>query len=258
MNWLSKIIAGTADEYSHAKLVKYGIGKHPGPRAKITLSKARIAFKADLDYEKVFTRAYVMGAPEGSHKIKGIVRSYTDRIAEFDSIMMPLSWKRSKGKYASIFNAKLDEVAPLEHIRDLLNVDGPTTFFLVSINPRDGTKPWKITTKTSFPKGGGGGDDDDEDKKEKDPVFTKGALANTPDNLGFVIDEILPDLKDKVGPNNKKISVSNTIVIEDIVPPDDPNLSFSEKRKLAKKRGKIIRKLNVDGEEHTSEVDFFV
>ncbi|MHA2021825.1 MAG: hypothetical protein ACW96N_08920, partial [Candidatus Thorarchaeota archaeon] len=71
MNWLSKIIAGTADEYSHAKLVKYGIGTHPGPRAKITLSKARIAFKADLDYEKVFVRAYVKGAPGGTHKIKG-------------------------------------------------------------------------------------------------------------------------------------------------------------------------------------------
>ncbi|MHA1926239.1 MAG: hypothetical protein ACW974_10020 [Candidatus Thorarchaeota archaeon] len=259
MNWLSKIITGTADEYSHAKLVKYGIGTHPGPRAKITLSKARIAFKADLDYEKVFTRAYVKGAPEGSHKIKGIVRSYTDRIAEFDSIMMPLSWKRSKGKLASIFNAKLDEVAPLEHIRDLINVDGPTTFFLVSLNPRDGTKPWKITTKTSFPKGGGGGgDDDDKDKKEKDPVFTKGALANAPSLLDFVVDEILPDLRDKVSPNSKKISVSNTIVIEEIVPPDDPNLSFSEKRRLAKKRGKIIRKLDVDGEEHINEVEFFV
>jgi hypothetical protein len=141
----------------------------------------------------------------------------------------------------------------------LLNVDGPTTFFLVSLNPRDGTKPWKVTTKTSFPKGGGGGDDeDDEDKKEKDPVFTKGAFANTPDILDFVVDEILPDLKDKVSPNSKKISVANTIVIEDIVPPDDPNLSFSEKRKLAKKRGKIVRKLNVDGVEHISEVDFFV
>ncbi|MFW9967372.1 MAG: hypothetical protein ACFFEA_09480 [Candidatus Thorarchaeota archaeon] len=260
MNWLAKIITGSADEYSHAKLVKYGIGTHPGPRAKLALSKGRITFKADLDYEKVFTRAYVKGAPEGNHKIKGIVRSYTDRTAEFDSIMMPLSWKRSKGKSASIFNAKLDEVAPLEHIRDLLNVDGPTTFFLVSLNPRDGTKPWKITTKTSFPKGGAGGDDDedDEDTKEKDPVFSKGALANIPEVFSYVIGELIPDFKEKAQQNTKKISVGNTIVIEDIVPPDDPNLSFSEKRRLAKKRGKIIRKISIDDEEYSSEVDFFV
>lgn len=260
MNWLAKIIAGNADEYSKAKLVKYGIGTHPGPRAKIALSKGRITFKADLDFEKVFTRAYVKGAPEGSHKIKGIVRSYTDRIAEFDQIMMPLSWKRSKGKLASIYNAKLDEVAPLEHIRDLINVDGPTTFFLVSLNPRDGTKPWKVATKTSFPKGGAPGEDDDEEEgsKEKDPVFTKGALANTPEILDYVLGEVIPDLKEKVGPNCKKLSVVNTIVIEDIIPPDDPGLSFAEKRKLAKKRGKIIRKITIDDEEHVNEVDFLV
>ncbi|MHA2141826.1 MAG: hypothetical protein ACXADC_06500 [Candidatus Thorarchaeota archaeon] len=258
MNWLSKIISGTADEYSHAKLVKYGIGTHPGPRAKISLSKARITFKADLDLEKVFTRAYLKGAPEGNHKVKGIVRSYTDRIAEFESILMPLTWKRSKGKLASIFNAKIDEVAPLAHIHDLVKVDGPTTFFLLSLNPRDGTKPWKVTTKTSFPKGGGGGDDDDEDKKAKDPVFTKGALGNSPEVLAYVIDEILPDFKQVFQDNSKKISVANTIVIEDIVPPDDPNLSFSEKRRLAKKRGKIIRKVTIDDNEHINEVDFFV
>jgi hypothetical protein len=260
MNWLAKIIAGSADEYSHAKLVKYGIGTHPGPRAKLTLSKDRITFKADLDYEKVFTRAYANCAPEGNHKIKGIVRSYTDRTAEFDSIMMPLSWKRSKGKSASIFNAKLDEVAPLEHIRDLLNVDGPTTFFLVSISPRSGAKQWKITTKTSFPKGGAGGDDEDdkEGAKEKDPVFSKGVVGNTREVLAYLTDEVIPDFKEKVQQNTKKISVANTIVIEDIVPPDDPTLSFSEKRRLAKKRGKIVRKISIDDKEYSSEVDFFV
>ena len=257
---MAKIISGTADEYSHAKLVKYGIGTHPGPRAKIALSKGRITFKADLDYEKIFTRAYIKGAPEGSHKIKGIVRSYTNRTAEFDQIMMPLSWKRSKGKLASIYNAKLDEVAPLQHIRDLIAVDDPTTFFLVSLNPRDGTKPWKVTTKTSFPKGGAPKEDDDEEEgaKEKDPVFTKGALANTPEILDYVIEEVIPDFKDQVSPNNKKVSVANTIVIEDIIPPDDPSLSFAEKRKLAKKRGRIIRKVIIDNEEHVNEVDFIV
>ncbi|MFW9886909.1 MAG: hypothetical protein ACFFER_01930 [Candidatus Thorarchaeota archaeon] len=257
---MAKIISGTPDEYSHAKLVKYGIGTHPGPRAKIALSKGRITFKADLDYEKVFTRAYVKGAPEGNHKIKGIVRSYIDRTTEFDQIMMPLSWQRSKGKLANIYNAKVDEVAPLEHIRDLIDVDGPTTFFLVSLNPRDGTKPWKVTTKTSFPKGGAPGEDEDkeEDTKEKDPVFTKGALANTPEILDYVIGEVVPDFKDQVSPNSKKISVANTIVIEDIIPPDDPTLSFAEKRKLAKKRGKIIRKVTIDDEEQVNEVDFVV
>lgn len=256
MNWLAKIVNGNADEYSHAKLVKYGIGEHPGPRAKVRISKNSIAFKADLDYEKLFIRAYLLGAPEGTHKVKGIVRTYSDRSEDFSSLMMPLIWKKSGGKTASIFNAKVDDPVPLTDIRAAVDTDGPTTFFLLSLSPRDGTKPWKVTTKTSFPKGGP--KEDDEEGAQKDPTFTKGSLGNTADVFDFAMQELIPDLKDKVGPKTKNILIQNTIVIEDIVPPDDPNLSFSEKRKLAKRRGRIIRRVTIDDTEHAGEYEFFV
>jgi len=256
MNWLAKIVNGNADEFSHAKLVKYGIGTHPGPRAKVKLSKNSITFKADLDYEKLFIRAYVKGAPDGAHKVKGIIRTYSDRSEDFNSLMMPLIWKKSKGKAASIFNAKVDDPVPLTDIRAVVNTDDPTTFFLLSLSPRDGTKPWKVTTKTSFPKGGP--KEDDGESKQKDPTFTKGSLANTTEVFDYTMRELLPDLKDKVGPKTKHILVQNNIVIEDIVPPDDPNLSFSEKRRLAKKRGRIVRRVTIDDAKYTGEHEFFV
>jgi hypothetical protein len=256
MNWLAKIINGNADEYSHAKLVKYGIGEHPGPRAKVKLSKKSITFKADLDYEKLFVRAYVMGAPEGTHKVRGIIRTYSDRSEEFSPLMMPLIWKKSKGKLASIFNAKVDDPVPLTDIKAVVNTDGPTTFFLLSLTPRDGTKPWKVTTKTSFPKSGP--KEDDGEGKQKDPTFTKGSLGNTTEVFDYTMQELLPDLKEKVGPKTKNILIQNTIVIDDIVPPDDPGLSFSEKRKLAKKRGRVVRRVTIDDEEYTGEHEFFV
>ncbi|MHA2378794.1 MAG: hypothetical protein ACXADO_04315 [Candidatus Thorarchaeota archaeon] len=256
MNWLAKIVNGNADEFSHAKLVKYGIGTHPGPRAKVRLSKNSITFKADLDYENLFIRAYLIGAPEGTHKVKGIIRTYSDRSKDFSSLMMPLVWKKSKGKAASIFNAKVDESAPLTDIKAVVNTDDPTTFFLLSLSPRDGTKPWKVTTKTSFPKGGP--KDEEEEAKQKNPTFTKGSLANTSEVFNFIVGELLPDLKDKVGSKTKNLLVQNVIVIEDIVPPDDASLSFSEKRKLAKKRGRIIRRVMIDDSKHSGEFEFFV
>ncbi|MFX1369836.1 MAG: hypothetical protein ACFFAY_14670, partial [Promethearchaeota archaeon] len=255
-NWLAKIINGKADEYSHAKLVKYGVGIHPGPRAKLALSSNRITFKADLDLEKIFLRGYLLGVPDGSQKLKGVLRTYSDRREEFARLRMPLDWKKSKGKLASIFNATVNEVAPLEDIRQIVEVDGPTTFFMFSLSPRDGTKPWKIATKTSFPKGGPSDDADEE--TEKDPTFSKGALENTPEIHEYVISELLPDCNDKVGPKTKKIAVYNEIVIDEIVPPDDPSLSFSEKRKLARKRGKIVRRIMIDETEHTAEFEFFI
>ena len=245
MNWLAKIVHGTPDDFVHAKLVKYSIGSHPGPRIAMSLSKARITFKADLDLEKTFVRAYLEGAPEENHKVKGMVISYVDREEEFGKLRMPIYFKKSKGKSATSYKAKLDEVAPLEDIRSLVAIDDPTTFFLLSMNPASGTKPWKIATKTSFPKGGP--KEEEDGKKEKAPVFTKGALANSPKILDFVVKNFLPDAANEIDDKTKKIDVRNTILIEDIEIPDDPSLSFPEKRKLAKKKGKLVRKITIDG-----------
>jgi hypothetical protein len=253
MNWLAKLIAGEADEFVHSKLVKYGLGEYVGPRVKLTISSKKIGFKADLDLEKPFIRGYLAGAPEGSHKVAGLIMSYEDRRDEFTALQMPLVWKVSKGKGATTYKSKLKEIAPLPDIKELFTLDNPTTFYLLTLSPRDGTKPWKVTTKTSFPKGPKGGDDD---KEEKDPVFVKGALENTPEMMTFIKEEILPDFQDKIGPKTKKIYIHNTLVIEDIEIPDDDSLSFKEKRKLAKKVGKLVRTVEIDGETHESEISF--
>ncbi|MBN2230577.1 MAG: hypothetical protein JW779_13395 [Candidatus Thorarchaeota archaeon] len=255
MSWIAKIVSGTPDEFVHAKLMKYGIGSHPGPRARISLSKPTIKFKADIDQEKMFIKGYTLNAPEGTHKVKGMIITYSDRTNEFGKLTMPISWSKSKGKGAPVFKAKIDESAPLKDIKALIEVDDPTTFYLFSLNPKGGAKPWKIATKTSFPKGGPA--EEDEETEGKDPVFSKGALANTPETLEFILDNYLPDLKNKISSKTKDIWIRNNFEITDIVIPTDSNLSFSEKRRLAKKRGKLIRNVSIDGEDFTTEFDFF-
>ncbi len=257
MSWLAKIVTGEPDEYTHARLVKYGIGTHPGPRASIKLSKPRIAFKADLDMEKVFIKTYLEGVPEGSQKVKGTVVTYEDNRNTTDRLTMPVVWKVSKGKGATTYKAKINEVAPLGDIKQLVDLDSPTTFFLLSMNPSSGGAAWKITTKTSFPKGPAGDDDDaDNDKKEKDPVFTKGSFENNPETLQFLLKSLMPDIADRIGPKTKSIFLKHMIYIDDIEIPDDPKLSFNEKRKLAKKRGRLIRRIMIDGETIEKEYSF--
>ncbi len=253
MNWLVKIINGSPDEFVHAKLVKYGVGTHSGPTVKLTFSKAKIGYKADLDQEKPFIKAYVKYAPEGSQKVKGVIICYTDRRDAFQQQPIPLDWTRSKGKGAPVFKSKLQGSIPIADLRALIDVDDPTTFFLLSLSPADGTKPWKITTKTSFPKAKPGVD---EDAEEKDPVFSKGALANTPETFEHIINDLLPDFREHIGSSSKKILLKNKIVIEEILIPEDDTLSFSEKRKLAKKRGRVIRTALIDGTEFSNEYEF--
>ncbi len=254
VSWISKIINGTPDEFVKARLVKYGLGFHPGPRVRITLSKPSIKLKVDLDLEKTFLTGYLRGAPEGQHKVKGMILTYSDQTEEFGKLMMPISWKKSKGKGPPVFKAKIDESAPLEDIKALFDLDSPTTFYLLSLNPRDGTKPWKITTKTSFPKGGP--KEEEADTKVKDPVFAKGALGNNPETLEYILDQYLPDHKDKVGPKTKNIGIRNNFEILGIKPPDDPKMSFDEKRRLARKKCKLIREITIDGEDYSEEYDF--
>ncbi len=255
MSWVTKIVQDETDDFVHARLVKYGIGKHPGPRVLLKFSKARIAFKADLDMEKVFIRAYLNNVPSGIQQIKGLVVTYEDNRDKTKDLTMPVMWKVSKGKGATTFKAKLNEAAPLDDIKQLVSLDTPTSFFLLSMNPSSGGV-WKITTKTSFPKGPAGKDDDDEGAKEKDPVFTKGALENTPEVYESLANDLFPEMKDKVSPKTKKVYLKHILHIDDIEIPDDPNLSFSEKRKLAKKKGRLVRKVTIDDETFEQVYDF--
>jgi hypothetical protein len=252
MSWIAKILTEDPDEYSHARLVKYGIGQHVGPRVKLTFSKSSIKFKADLDMEKDILLTYLSGAPEGRHKVKGNIITYSDRREAFGMLQMPLEWKKSSGT----FKSKVSETAPLQHIKELFEAQDPTTFYLLSLNPASGGSPWKVTTKTSFPKGAPKGGEDEED--EKDPTFVKGSFANTPEIMDQVLGIFVPDFKDSVTPKTKKVDVWNAIIIEDIEIPQDPKLSISEKRRMAKKRGKIARTVSIDGKEYTHEYSFVV
>lgn len=254
MSWCAKIIDGKPDEYVHAKLMKYGIGEHPGPRAVLKFSKARITFKADLDMEKAFIKAYLAGAPAGTHKLTGTVVSYDDIREKSNQLRMPLMWKVSKGKGASTYKVKLSEAAPLDDIKGLMGIDSPTTFFLVSLTPKVSGTAAKVSTKTSFPKGG----PSDDEETEKDPTFTKGALDNTPAVRDYLNEYLYPDVADKIGDKTKSLIIKQTIYIDDIEIPSDPSLSFSEKRKLAKKKGRLVRKIMIDDQPYETEYQFVV
>ncbi len=253
MDWIAKIINGTPDEFVHAKVLKYGVGEHPGPRAYLTLSSKKVGFKADLDLEKVFVRAYAHAAPDGEHRVSGVITTYTDRQDAFSSVPVPLDWRKAKGKGATTYKAKLKAVLSRGDLEALLSVDDPTTFYLLTLVPADGAKPWKVATKTKFPKTPAAVEDE---SAEKDPVFCKGALGRTEEVMKFLYREVLPDVADIISDKTKRVKVRHKIVIEDIEIPDDAGLSFAEKRRLAKKTGRLVRVVDVDGEVHTGEYPF--
>ncbi|MEM4735834.1 MAG: hypothetical protein QXS20_08990 [Candidatus Thorarchaeota archaeon] len=254
MDWLAKIIHGRPDEFVHARLLKYGVGEHVGPTIRLVLSQKKVDFKGDLDTEKFFIRAYVGGVAGGLHKVSGTIITYTDRTAEFARLPIPLEWSKSKDQGATTYKTKLRETMPFAHLQQLIACDGPTTFFLLTLEPADGTKPWKVTTKSSFPKGLGANiEGEDEDKV---PSFTRGSLGRTPEVDDMIMTELLSDFREHISTKTKNVTIRSDIVVESIEAPDDPALSIQERRRLAKKTGRLIRKANIDGTEYTCEHRF--
>ncbi|TXT55838.1 MAG: hypothetical protein BAJATHORv1_30221 [Candidatus Thorarchaeota archaeon] len=253
MNWIAKIIHGKADEFAHARLVKFGIGEHVGPRAELRITSSRITFKVDMDLEKAILKTYLATGPEGSHKVKGSIITYDDRREEFAALNMPLEFKKKKKKGGTFtFQAKINEQAARDDIAALLDLADPETFYLLDLSPKPAKKPWKLKTKARPQKPVA------DEEEAKAPNFCTGALDNTDEVKDYLFDELIPDVKDKITEDVKSISVVNLLHIEDIEIPDDPNMSFKEKRKQAKKRGKLVRTIDIDGEEHSFEYEFFV
>jgi len=251
MNWITKMVQGNPDEFAHAQLVKYGLGTHPGSRAQLRFTSKKIWFKGDLGTEKIFLKAYLMGVPEGSQKVNGYVVTYDDRREDFDQITAPLIFNETSGKTATKYKASFKEVVPLAHLKELMEVDGPTTFFMLSIKPKDDGNPFKIDIKKRFPKGRKRTDD------EKAPNFVKGSLEHTSELRDYLLEELFPEMAEEIPDDVGKAELDMDIVIEDIEIPKDPDMSFAEKRKTAKKSGKLVRTITVDGEDHTFETEFY-
>ncbi len=262
MDWVAKIIKGMPDESVHAKMIKYGVGEHVGPRMKLSFTSSKITIKADLDLERVLTQAYISCTKSGRHRVTGNIFSYAEPRPQPKGVQVPLDWSKTGGAGPSIFKARLDEVMPADHLPGLLEYDSPTTFYFLSFAPADDAAGGsKVTIKPNFPKGGVGGtadvDASEEDEGDsKDPTFAKATFSRTPEIESFIMQEILPDVKEHLTPKSKNILIRHTIAIENIEIPEDPSLSFSEKRRLAKKIGRLVRRVTIDDKEYVFTYPF--
>tara|TARA_Y100000034_G_C6844729_1_gene382548 strand:+ start:574 stop:1290 length:717 start_codon:yes stop_codon:yes gene_type:complete len=100
--------------------------------------------------------------------------------------------------------------------------------------------------------------------KPKSPKSAKGASSSKNPNKKAKIDfcKLKTDDKDLISTlflddelDFKKIEIKHDIIIIDIVMPEGET-DFAKIREMAKRKGKIIRKLDIDGSETTKEVEF--
>jgi len=97
--------------------------------------------------------------------------------------------------------------------------------------------------------------------KKKPPKTAKGADKVDDKFFSMKLDtKYWPQVKEEFlfdATEGKKFEISHDYLITEIIPPKDEK-DFEKIRILAKRKGKIIRKMNVDGKEIKSEKEFMV
>lgn len=218
MNFIKEIFEGEVSESSHRQFTRFGKGEYGG-RALLNLWKTSLVkLKSSFEFANNFV---LFAAGLGNVSFSGIVLS-KDEIEGYNG-------KKKEGKFVyEVSNINSSEVKKLSEQASFLLLNGEG----------EGIK-LKIKTKLPKPGKDEGKVDDKFCQLELDEKYYKQAK-----------EDFFWDL-----PDGKKINVEHRYIINEIVMPKGET-DFAKIRELAKRKGKIVRKASVDGEEIKKEINF--
>lgn len=218
MNFIKEVFEGKESDSSHRQFIRFGKGEYGG-RAVIGMWKTKnIKIRGSFEFANDFVN-FASGL--ANIKFSGTIWSRNE--------LEGMEGKRKEGKW--IYEAK---DIPSSKI---VEMSGKIYCFLLNAEG-EGIK-LKIKPKLPKPGKSEGKTDDKFCQMEIDEKYYKKAK-----------DDFFWDL-----PEGKKISVEHRYIITEIVPPRGEK-DFNKIREMAKRKGKIIRKADVDGKEIKREVNF--
>jgi hypothetical protein len=221
MHFIKEIFENKISSKLHNKFVRYSRGNFVGPLLNVKISKNKIKFKGSFHYVSEFLENLEKSLKEEELHIKGVIRKDENLTEKFESIDKTFI-KSTKSNSLWIF--KVDFYISLKELVDVFkNCD-------LFLNFKSNTVSLK--TKTTFPK----------PNKEFGADFVVVEILNQELRNKF-LEDYLFDIKDlnKV----KEINIKHSIIIEDIILPKNTR-SFEVARKLALRKGKIIRGIGIN------------
>ncbi|MBI2630162.1 hypothetical protein HYW76_03595 [Candidatus Pacearchaeota archaeon] len=216
--FIKKIFAKRADEGVHSQFVRFGRGAYSGRAVAVLHKTGKAKLKGSFEYANDFAN---IASELGNLKFSGIIMSRAD---------LGLAGKNKNGIFIyEVENMDSDKIKEISEKAYCLLLDGEG----------DGIS---LKVKKKLPKPGKSGDSKIDD--------------------GFCMLET--DLKyfDKLKeaffwdiPDFKKAKVSHEYKINDMVMPQGEK-DFEKIRVLTKRKGILVRKLDIDGREEVKEIEF--
>ncbi len=231
MNFIKKIFDNKIDNLVHLQFQKFGRGKFKD-RAVVNIKNLNGKFIISTNYE--FANDLVKAVAEklkGKTIVRGIIVSTND--------LEGLSFKGKK-QFQGIKKYIIEKEMDKEEILNLLE-KFPKAFFALSFRAEEN----ELKIKPKLPKSGKPGK-----KREEKPQadFCKLITRDKKIVRDFIFEK----------ENFKKAEINHTFLINEILIPDElkEETDYAKIRENAKRKGKIIRKAIVDGEEIKSENEF--
>jgi hypothetical protein len=234
MNFIKKIFENKLDEKVHNQFTRYGKGTFEGKALlDINIQAKKVKIKTSHEFTNELVE-FLANTIEDKAHIKGIIFS-TRNLTEETNIEFQ-EVKNAMGVKKHIVNSELTKEQILEAIEK---------FPHASINFTFKTDKGELKIKEKAPKAG-------KAKKGEDRPKADYCVFTTEDRS--ITEDYAFDIKKPF----KKVFISHTYLIEDIKIPEEYKNDFSQARLKGIRKGKLIRKLDIDGKEETKEINFEV
>jgi len=226
MNFLKNIFIGKTDASAHDKFVRYGKGEYERLLFEIAKGKNNLKIKSSFDFANDFAGIISENLKDTANVSGKIIASY-DFKEDISAICEPSAYS----KRGRLFTAELSADLSPDMFRRLYEKFSPY-FLLLNIKSND----FSLKVGKSLPKPGGA----------IKPNFCSATLPLS------LIDEFAWDVKQDFS----KLEIKHILNITDIVIPPELRNDPAKARLEAKRKGKIVRIITIDGKESRKETDF--
>jgi len=228
MNFIKKVVDGKIDDGVHQQFQKFSKGEFRN-RAVIAAkqSKGKFTIFTSAEFANGFVKTVAEKLDSATTNVTGAIVSTGELEIEY----------KEKKQFQGVKRYLIDREMSGSEILQLLDKH-PKAFFALSFEVGD----TKLKIKPKAPKSGKPGSKSEEAPK---PNFCK--LITTDNSLGssFVFEK----------PDFGEAKINHTFMINQLIMPKGET-DYLKIRELAKRKGKIIRKAVIDGQETSKEIDF--
>lgn len=227
MNFIKKISDKNFDADVHSQFQKFSKGEFKDRAiVKVKFSANKYTITTTAEFANEFVKIVAEKLGENQTIVKGGI---------ITTLNIDIDYKDKK-QFQGVKKYLIEKEMSGKDILELLN-EFPKAFFALTFNAGDSILKIKPKApKSAKPKTKG---------EAPKPDFCKLITTDAKIGQSFVLEKT----------NFKLAEINNTFIITDIIKPKG-EIDFAKIRELAKRKGKILRKALIDGQEINSELEF--